>query len=366
MTSIKFDLSKFTESVSSLRPSNFQYRSLIVSQFVWEDGIAEVDSLDLVVKDRGPLQADGYGVVLYIKDHGSGIDWVIEEPSEGRKVHLAYCRTLERMEREGNFERYHLKRSPERDFLISGTTRVGGEVEAEVPLSVCMNCLAQLNYKNFRNMSLIRGHKKQATRDFDFAEFFENYSSFFPKLPMRDENSPVGYTSDWKEVSKRARIDAKNRCASCGVDLTAAPDLLHTHHVNRVKSDNSPTNLKVLCASCHRREENHEHLHLTRRDHQVIEDNRKIQGIPVGSNMDLIKWSDMGWEQPIKIFQRKYGGKVERYFDLADSDNSVICNITIAFIDRKVGLIDRYSQADADRARTVGWKLFTHDEAMAA
>ena len=57
MVTINFDFTKFKETVSGLSPSNFQYRSLIVSQFVWEDGVAEVDSLDLVVKDHTVIRS---------------------------------------------------------------------------------------------------------------------------------------------------------------------------------------------------------------------------------------------------------------------------------------------------------------------
>ena len=118
---IKIDFAKFRESVAGLPPTDFHYRSQGRWQFEWDEGgEVEVSNLDGVIKDLGPLQADGYGVVLYIKDHGSRIDEVIDDPAEGRKVHLAYCKTLEHMEKSQKFERYRLKREPNGQFLISG------------------------------------------------------------------------------------------------------------------------------------------------------------------------------------------------------------------------------------------------------
>ena len=365
MVTINFDFTKFRESVSKLSPSNFHYRSLIVPDFVWANGVAEIGSLDLVVKDRGPLQADGYGVVLYIKDHGSKINDVILDPSTGRKVHLAYCKTLRQMEERGNFERYHLKRDPDGLFIVSGTPYKGTTREEAVSLSICKNCLEQLNYGGYRQLGWIGGGKNKATRDFDYAAFFENYSSFFPRFPVRDEKSPVGYTDDWRDISKRIRSEAKNCCELCNVDMSSVPELLHTHHINGVKTDNASANLKVLCASCHRRQPNHEHVFLTRRDHHVIHEMRKIQNKHPSTELDLEELVDTAWIQPLRHFQAIYDSNVEPYFDLADAKNSIICNLTLAFPDQKIGLLDQYSVSIKERARAIGWRLFTHDEALA-
>tara|TARA_A100001015_G_C14802480_1_gene637522 strand:+ start:98 stop:391 length:294 start_codon:yes stop_codon:yes gene_type:complete len=77
---------------------------------------------------------------------------------------------------------------------------------------------------------------------------------------------------------------------------------------------------------------------------------------------DLI---DTAWKEPLKIFQKRYGGRVKPYLDLADANNTVICNLTLAFVDRKLGLLPRYSDEESKRAREMGWRLYTHDEAMA-
>ena len=363
---IKIDFAKFRESVAGLPPTNFHYRSQGRWQFEWDEGgEVEVSNLDGVIKDLGPLQADGYGVVLYIKDHGSRIDEVIDDPAEGRKVHLAYCKTLEHMEKSQKFERYRLKREPNGQFLISGLSNQTEILEQEVPLSVCKNCLKQLNYRGYRDLSFIGDARDLATRDFDYEAFFENYSSFFPKLPSKDEKSPVDYASGQREVFTVARKRAGNCCEKCGVDLTTLPSLLHTHCSGGVEDEKSADNLRVLCANCLRRQPNHDPVYLSRRDDQVLHEARKRQDSSSLIELPIEDLIDTAWKEPLKIFQKRYGGRVEPYLDLADANNTVICNLTLAFMDRKVGLLPRYSDEESKRAREVGWRLYTHDEAMA-
>ena len=188
---IKIDFAKFMESVAGLPPTNFHYRSQGRWQFEWDEGgEVEVANLDGVIKDLGPLQADGYGVVLYIKDHGSRIDEVIDDPAEGRKVHLAYCKTLEHMEKSQKFERYRLKREPNGQFLISGLSNQTEILEQEVPLSVCKNCLKQLNYRGYRDLSFIGDARDLATRDFDYDAFLRTTPVFSPSYRAKTKSPP--------------------------------------------------------------------------------------------------------------------------------------------------------------------------------
>ena len=111
----------------------------------------EVDLKDVEVNPGRLLGYKGYQVVLYIPDQGWRIESVLDNPSEGKKVHVANCITLDEMKRRGRIERYVVRNGLSPNFLVSGKTREGEEIEGEAELRVCMNCMKLLNYKNFNN-----------------------------------------------------------------------------------------------------------------------------------------------------------------------------------------------------------------------
>jgi 5-methylcytosine-specific restriction endonuclease McrA len=64
--------------------------------------------------------------------------------------------------------------------------------------------------------------------------------------------SNMGYVENWDEISVQRKIATNWTCSDCGVCLSGHHNLLHTHHLNRDKQNNSDTNLRVLCKCCHR------------------------------------------------------------------------------------------------------------------
>ena len=61
------------------------------------------------------------------------------------------------------------------------------------------------------------------------------------------------YTADFPEISRKLREENNWKCSCHGVDMyNMKKKGLHVHHINRVKYDNRPQNLKVLCALCHK------------------------------------------------------------------------------------------------------------------
>ena len=196
------------------------------------------------------------------------IEEALQDGSQGKRFHLADCSTLQNMKNNGRFERYVVKNSINHNFLISGKNNFSLEVEGETKLDVCINCLKQLDYNDYNDESYPT--KKSIVSNFSLKEFFEEYKTFFTKKPSRNESSDVQYSTDWKETSRKYREENNWTCEDCNVNLHEHKNLLDTHHMNGVKSDNSPSNLKALCRICHSEQVNHEHMKVSSSDEQII------------------------------------------------------------------------------------------------
>jgi hypothetical protein len=60
------------------------------------------------------------------------------------------------------------------------------------------------------------------------------------------------YSGDWSSVSFALKQKRGWTCEMCRFTLLNS-GLIHVHHLNGVKTDNSVANLQVLCALCHGR-----------------------------------------------------------------------------------------------------------------
>lgn len=66
-------------------------------------------------------------------------------------------------------------------------------------------------------------------------------------------SGPDGYTINWRQISYCYR-DTKNFiCEKCGYQAKELyqQKFLHTHHIDRVKTNNKRNNLQCLCVKCH-------------------------------------------------------------------------------------------------------------------
>lgn len=223
---------------------------------------------DIEYTKNGLLTYKGRQVLLYIQDHGSNIDTALRNGADGKKYHVAYCSTLEKMHQSGRFERYVVKNDISGNFFITGYDwQTKKHKEGTTRLNVCKNCLRHLNYKGYQN------RLKQAAvfNNFSLDEFFTTYQAYFKHKPKRKagEQKDGAYSGTWKEKSRKYRESVFWTCESCGIDLNNNKNLLHSHHKNGVKSDNSKSNLQALCIECHAEQPNH-NMRVTLSQKQIL------------------------------------------------------------------------------------------------
>lgn len=204
--------------------------------------------------------------ILYILNSTStSYDLMNNEPSKSTpKFHLTWCKTLDQMKRNNRFNRYVLSQSPSNLFRVEALESEAHAIDEfgerhmldDVRLFPCQNCLDSLQYKGF-SLRTAKSQRLAKVEAFVVEEYLEENDgnlTVMRHLPMTlAENAKSGgYTVDFPEISRRLREEQRWRCSKCRVDMSLKKAGLHTHHVNGVKSDNSLSNLQVLCALCHK------------------------------------------------------------------------------------------------------------------
>ena len=206
--------------------------------------------------DDGTLEYNGRKVVIYIRDQ--------QVEYQPYKFHVANCDTLSRMRADNRYDRYVVATRTDGMFTVNSydDERILIEEGSEHRLGVCINCLKALNYKDYNDCR--RAAQRHIVTEFELQEFFLKYSSQITPTPIHAETTaPLNeYTNDWPETSLRLREENNWTCERCGEDFGAAQrqGLLHVHHINGLRYDNSDENLIVLCNACHAREPQHEHM----------------------------------------------------------------------------------------------------------
>lgn len=343
---------KFSVGIQSapIRPIDVWLKTGIVL-----DDLSEVDAAN------GLLNYKGRQILLYIQDQGRSIQQVLQDGSTGRRFHLSDCKTLKEMRDKGRFERYVVTQNMDGEFPVSGKDPITNEqIEGTANLWVCQYCLSQLNYKG-----ATKGNRREIAKNFDICEFFSMYSSFFSHLPRRNAGTPEeeGYTQDWSLVAARYKTSKNFKCESCGVDLSEERQLLHVHHKNGVKSDNFHANLRALCACCHRKQPQHDHMFVRHADTQTITRLCRKQGLlqPTGW-ASTRKYCDPGLHGFVDALEPECKQAPEVGLDVQDQSRAIVAYLELAWPNTRVGVA--ISDKDCEAARKAGWRVWTMNEAL--
>ena len=310
----------------------------------------------------GLLAYKGRQVLLYIRDHGWNVQKAAMDGESGKRFHVADCKTLQDMRNRNRYDRYVATNDLSGTFEITGIDPVTRtKVSKTAQLKVCINCLKKINYKGYNS---IAGNPRELIwRHFSIDEFFKTYSSVFKYLPRSDPDDHGQYTDDWPMISATYKTEKGSRCESCGVDLSEHTRLLHTHHVNGVKSDNRKTNLKALCIDCHRKQAQHDHIFVDHATMQTITRLRRKQSIANRGE----------WDEVMELADPAVNGvlfKVQRAgmpvpvigHELQLPSGEVTAQLELAWPDRNVGIA--IDENDATAAIDQGWSVWGIEKAL--
>jgi len=323
----------------------------------------EVDLKD-VESSNGLLSYKGRQVLLYIQDHGGRVSEVLSGEATGNKYHVSDCKTLEQMRRINRFERYVVTNDLTSKFFISGKNwHTNQEVDGFAELKVCKNCLSKLNYQGYGSGA---GSTK-VFESFDLEEFFSTYSSYFTYMPLQYAgiNAKNNYTSDWPVIAGKYKASKNYRCeeTECGLDFSNHKNLLHVHHRNGVKTNNSLSNLEALCVECHRKQPCHGHMFVSAEDRITINALRRQQGGFPGSGwFKIIDLADPALNGFLHLC-KKYNVKTpELYYEIKSGNGTIVANLDIAWPSKKIGVT--VNDMSITRSKTEGWAVWDAIQAV--
>ena len=208
------------------------------------------------------LSANGRAIAIYIEDYtGTRPTYDTENMP---KIHLINCGSIS----HSKPKRFVMVANPTGDFDVIFCDKIRYKRQCRL----CIRCLKTIKHNKYGLFDKIKSNKDEI----DWCEwnkFAVSYNSYnlcapssdntskHPSRMLSEENYTLagtrsaeeyGYTSDFPEISKRKRKKSDWTCSCCHVKLIKHRVLLHTHHANRNKQDNSDCNLFVLCILCHR------------------------------------------------------------------------------------------------------------------
>jgi hypothetical protein len=221
----------------------------------------EIPIEDVQVLNDGTHVYKGRRVVVYIRD--------VNEYGDRYSLprfHLAMCDTLARMVEQGRYRKRYVVATRDDGLFKIHIIRDSRTDKRDERLDVCQNCLQEIHYKGFSPRLPVES-KRARVRQFSLQTFFEEYGrSCVWATPSFDaDNAPINvYSAHFYKIARAIKEQRGYRCEElgCKIDLSALEDrkFLHAHHLNAAKSDNHPSNIRLLCIRCHANAFQHSHL----------------------------------------------------------------------------------------------------------
>ncbi|WP_278453484.1 hypothetical protein [Stutzerimonas kunmingensis] len=336
---IRVDFSELWGQVKRLSDAPVEFDWVAAAQLdpidvvLLEGREVRLEDLDVI---NGLLSVDGRQVLLYIPDQYSPVDVVQASPDKGKRFHVADCKTLADMRAKGRFERYLVTNNLTGIFQISGKNSRGMPDELKSRLLVCKNCLEKLNYQNYCH----EGTRSAIWHGFETGKFFETYSTSFRHLPRSLAQRALGndYTDDWAEISAEVRRRCGFKCDACAVSLTEHRHLLHVHHVNGLKRDNSSVNLRPLCIDCHRKQPLHDHMFISTANMQLLNRLRREQSITADNWTQVMALADLAVHGGLMHGRYKGFGVPVVGYEFINAKGLVIAEVEVAWPEQRIAI----------------------------
>jgi hypothetical protein len=220
-----------------------------------QTGVTDIDISEIDI-DGNILKYKGKKIIIYIRDQYQ------QFYDKGYKYHLSNCTTISKAIVQRRKSRYVISLRTDGVFKINlMQDDIIVKRDLNEPLTVCKNCLTNLNYKGFANLG--RSAKTNIYDSFNLKEYFKEYELIEQGLFdfQEETNAPINiYNPDFKERSLEFRKSKNFICQECKVDLSAHQKYLHVHHIDGNKANDGYYNLKAVCIECHSKEPEHNRL----------------------------------------------------------------------------------------------------------
>ena len=202
------------------------------------------------------------------------------ELNTAKPFHLVRCDALKRLAIQVHAARHTYTARRDGLFVMIVDSGDGTMRDVAIPLEPCRLCLAELDYHGYGAAK--RTQKVAIRRAFLIRDFLDSYpaaANSGATIVSETIPTPNEYPPEWNLVSRAFREQSDWTCSHCEVQCHASPALLHTHHVNGIKADVRPENLRALCITCHREEQGHRTMYVDPARAKALDRLRREQGI---------------------------------------------------------------------------------------